>query len=134
MPPDPGRFQRLPAGSAGGVKIALRQEVNPSLPRREAEDAGGFARLLHSLLGPPDRRGDSPFSYSIRDTVTGVEFEVYGGAGGPAYGGCPDDHFINFDGGDNRTRPEVLRVLAIFEEWLASAAFPSAHSTPPTSH
>jgi hypothetical protein len=112
------RFERLPRAAAGGAKIAGRHDANPRLAWAEASDDDRFLPLLRRRFGDPDDRGDVRFSYSIRDNETGVEFEAYSGASGPAYGGSPPDHFIDFENNDNRTKPEVMAVLAAFEEWL----------------
>jgi hypothetical protein len=114
------RFRRLAKGSAGGAKIASRRDANPRLSPLEAVEDGPFLALLRAHLGEPDHRGDSAFSYCVRDTVLGVDFEAYSGPSGPAYGGSPPDHFIDFARNDNRTKPEVLRSLAAFEAWLAA--------------
>jgi hypothetical protein len=114
------RFQRLGEGAAGGVKIATRRQANAGLSSAQAADANAFLALLQVRLGAPDKRGDVMFSYSVRDVLTGVEFEAYAGASGPAYGGVPADHFVDFEGGDNRTKQDVLDVLAVFEQWLVS--------------
>lgn len=114
----PERFQRLSYGSAGGAKLAGRKDVNPDISWSEAMDDSGFLALLRRKLGAPERRGDSQYSYSVRDCETGFVFEIYSGLSGPAYGGSPPDHFVDFENNDNRTKPELLRVLAEFEKWL----------------
>ena len=120
MREEAARFRRLPAGAAGGAKIASRQAANPRLTHREATDVRQFLALLRRRLGEPDPRSDSAFSYSIRDTQTGVVFEAYSAQSGPSYGGSPPAHFVDPGANDNRTRPEVMQVLADFERWLES--------------
>ena len=124
MSEETARFQRLPEGTAGGAKIASRQAANPRLTAREANDERQFLALLRARLGEPDPRGDSAFSYSIRDTQTGVVFEAYSAQSGPSYGGSPPKHFVDFVGHDNRTKPEVMQVLADFERWLEAEGEP----------
>lgn len=114
------RFMRLAKGAAGGAKMASRRDANPRLAPLEAVADAPFLELLRERLGEPDQRGDSLFSYCVRDSMFGVDFEVYSGPSGPAYGGSPPDHFIDFERNDHRVRPEVLRSLADFEEWLAT--------------
>jgi hypothetical protein len=122
MEPDNARFRRLPRGRAGGAKIASRRDVNPRLTPLEAVDDKRFLALLRKRLGEPDPGGDRDYSYSVRDTEREIEFEAYCGQSGPAYGGSPPDHFVDFEANDNRTKPEVLQALSDFERWLEAAA------------
>lgn len=126
MREETARFKRLPGRAAGGAKIAGRRDANPRLTPREANDERQFLALLRKRLGEPDPRGDSAFSYSIRDTQTGVVFEAYSAQSGPSYGGSPPDHFIDFEANDNRTKPEVMQVLTDFERWLESEDEPKS--------
>lgn len=119
-----GRFQRLTGRVAGGAKIASRRDANPRLTPREAMDVALFLALLRRRLGEPDPRSDSAFSYSVRDTQTGIVFEAYSAQSGPSYGGSPPDHFVDSEANDNRTKPEVMQVLADFERWLESGDEP----------
>jgi hypothetical protein len=112
------RFKRLPKGSAGGAKIASRRDANARLTPLEAIDDDRFLALLRRRLGEPDQRGDSAYSYCVRDTAREIDFEAYSGPSGPAYGGSPPDHFVDFEANDNRTKPEVLQTLSDFDHWL----------------
>jgi hypothetical protein len=38
------------------------------------------------LFGPPDQVGDGGFDYALRDRTSGLTFNAYSGASGPAYG------------------------------------------------
>ena len=115
-PPD---FERLSRGAAGGIKLAPRRAVNPSLSHERAMDPDRFLHGLRARLGEPDPRGDSLFSYSVRDRGTGIEFEAYSAQSGPAYGG-DIDHFAEVSRGE--VRADVLEVLARFDAWVEAAA------------
>jgi hypothetical protein len=52
---------------------------------------GDLLGRMWTLFGPPDAVTDDGFSYGVRDRVTGVAFEVYSGASGPAYGARDDE-------------------------------------------
>jgi hypothetical protein len=112
------RFIRLPAGTAGGTKLCGRDQVNLALSHEEGMDVARFGRELAARLGPPDQVGDTDYSYSIRDTQTGVEFEAYAAQSGPAYGGSPSESYTDFESGDYRLKQDVLRTLTEFESWL----------------
>jgi hypothetical protein len=98
-------FVRLPCHAAGGVKLCGRRVVNPSLWYEQSIDPDHFLYGLRARLGEPDPRGDSLYSYSERDTRTGVEFEAYSAQSGPAYGGRMDDFSEVNPRPDPRRRP-----------------------------
>jgi len=50
------------------------------------EHPGEFLGRLWALFGPPDQVGDGGFDYALRDRTTGLAFNAYSGASGPAYG------------------------------------------------
>lgn len=52
---------------------------------------GEFLGRLWSLFGPPGHVGDGGFDYGLRDRTTGLAFNAYSGASGPAYGVNPAD-------------------------------------------
>jgi hypothetical protein len=108
------------------MKLANRHQVNPRLTREEAADPDRFRRDLEACLGPPDDSSDAEFSYCVRDRQTGLSFLAYSAQSGPAYGGEGPDCCVDFEGHDYRIRPEVLRSLAEFEEWLLAASRPSS--------
>jgi hypothetical protein len=112
-------FERLPRRAAGGVKLCGRRTVNPSLTFERAMDPARFLRGLRARLGEPDPRGDSLYSYSVRDTVTGVEFEAYSAQSGPAYGGRM--HYFT-DEPPGQVREDVLDALTRFDPWVEAAA------------
>lgn len=112
------RYQRLSKHSVGGLKIAGRRTINPGLTSDEVfEDEPSFGQL-RIKFGESDTAGDAVYSYSIRDTVLGVEFEAYCGNSGPCYGGDPLDCFMDYNAEDYRLKPIVLQSLTEFEEWL----------------
>jgi len=47
---------------------------------------GEFLGRLWALFGAPDQVGDGGFDYALRDRTTGLAFNAYSGASGPAYG------------------------------------------------
>lgn len=114
------RFLRLPAGTAGGVKLCGRDRVNSSLTPQQARDTALFLVALQNRLGLPDDASDADYSYSVRDQQSGVEFMAYSAQSGPAYGGSPVDSFMDFERNDYRIKPIVLSVLADFENWIGS--------------
>lgn len=99
------RFERLPPHAAGGCKMCNRDGVNPRLPPEQLLRPGEFLARLWARFGPAERSDDG-FSYSVRDRQTGLSFEAYSGASGPAYGAEPEHH--------SQLRP----VLEAFERWL----------------
>lgn len=112
------QYLRLSAGIGGGVKLCGRAHVNPTLSPTDALDVERFRRKLEARFGRPDHVADADYSYSVRDNLTGVEFEAYSAQSGPAYGGAPADSFVDFDQDDYRIKPEVFRTLAAFDAWL----------------
>lgn len=112
------RFVRLPEGTIGGLKLANRTDANPSLTMDAANDPDRFRSLLQRRFGAPDTNSDADFSYVVRDDDTGVTVRAYSAQSGPAYGGMPDECFVDHAGGDYRLKPEVERTLAELDTWL----------------
>jgi len=112
------RFIRLPAGTIGGLKLANRLDVNKALSYQEATDVERFGALLQRAFGPPDMDSDADYSYIVRDTDTDVVVCVYSAQSGPAYGGMPDECFVDFESDDYRLKPEVQRTLTELDRWL----------------
>ncbi len=112
------RWIRLSTGAAGGAKLCGRGEVNSLLSLPEMTNTEHFGKILAARLGAPDFVADASFSYSICDTDSGIEFEIYSSVSGPAYGGAPIDCFVDFKHGDNRIKPEVICILEEFEKWI----------------
>lgn len=112
------RFIRLSAGTIGGLKLAARRDVNKDLSYEEATDVERFGALLQRAFGLPDKDSDADYSYIVRDSDTGVVIRAYSAQSGPAYGGMPDDCFVNFKDGDYRLKPEVERTLEELDRWL----------------
>ncbi len=106
------RFVRLVEASAGGMKIASRRAINPQLSVQEAFDEEALMARLIALFGRPDQVGDARFSYSIHDSLTAEQFEVYVASSGPAYGGTFDS-FEDFATG--KLKSTVLESLSAFE-------------------
>jgi len=52
---------------------------------------GEFLGRLWALFGPPGHVGDGGFDYALRDRVSGLAFNAYSAASGPAYGVNPVD-------------------------------------------
>lgn len=78
------RFEAADPHQVGGSKIFCRGDVNPGLGDR-AMVPGDFLGRLWAHFGPARPR-DNGFTYAIRDRLTGLGFEAYSGASGPAYG------------------------------------------------
>lgn len=114
------RFERVPNGTVSGTKLCGREVVNPGLTQSESIDAERFLHELEARLGPPERRGDDLFTYTVRDRHTGLVFRAYSAQSGPSYGGRPTDCFEQGPAG-YRLRGEVLSVLAEFDRWLEAA-------------
>ena len=70
------RFERNP-----GVCLGSGFDHRPAY-----EHPGEFLGRLWALFGPPDQVGDGGFDYALRDRTTGLAFNAYSGASGPAYG------------------------------------------------
>ena len=70
------RFERNP-GSCLGSAFDYRPAY---------QHPGDFLGRLWALFGPPDQVGDGGFDYALRDCTTGLAFNAYSGASGPAYG------------------------------------------------
>jgi hypothetical protein len=111
------RFVRLAADAAGGLKLAARRDVS-ALPPDTAQDERHFGERLRRAFGEPDRNRDAAYAYAIRDTETGVIVRAYSAQSGPAYGGEPDDCFVDYAGGDYRLKPDVRRTLTELDAWL----------------
>ena len=75
------RFERNPE-SCLGVGFGRRPTC---------EHPGDFLGRLWALFGPPKHVGDGGFDYALRDRATGLAFNAYAGASGPAYGVNPAD-------------------------------------------
>lgn len=112
----PERFERLPAGEAGGAKLCGRDLANPALDAHDAIDDAQFHRLLERRLGRTDDDSDARYSYAIRDRQTGLAFTAYSAQSGPSYGG--DVSCFEPAGAGFRLRDDVLAVLADFERWI----------------
>ena len=80
------RFERFEAPSGGG-KIRNRSEAGRDFHKALPAD---FLSRLWSLLGPPNSVTSEGFEYHIRDRETGLVFDAYSGASGPAYAGLPE--------------------------------------------
>jgi hypothetical protein len=70
------RFERNP-----GICLGSGFDHRPTY-----EHPGEFLGRLWTLFGPPDQVGDGGFDYALRDRTTGLAFNAYSGASGPAYG------------------------------------------------
>lgn len=68
---------------------------------------GAFLARLWALFGQPPSEIDDGFSYTVRDSTTGLTFTAYSGPSGPAFGG-----------GDE---PGLARVLDDFEALLGES-------------
>jgi hypothetical protein len=78
---DRNRFERNPGSCLGG-----------GFGHRPAyKHPGEFLGRLWALFGPPGHVGDGGFDYAVRDRVSGLAFNAYSGASGPAYGVNPAD-------------------------------------------
>jgi hypothetical protein len=75
------RFERNQHGFSGS-----RFHVRPNY-----EHPGAFLGRLWALFGSPDVVGEGGFRYSLRDRETGLAFDAYSGASGPAYAVEPQD-------------------------------------------
>lgn len=51
---------------------------------------GAFLARLWALFGQPPTEIDDGFSYSVKDSTTGLTFTAYSGSSGPAFGGVDD--------------------------------------------
>lgn len=127
MTPDE-RFERIGAGTIGGVKLCGRDIANPQLSHAESIDEQRALRGLEARFGPPDRGGDQTYSYSIRDRQTGLEFRAYSAQSGPSYGGAPE--LFEQTSAGYRLRDDVREVLRVFDEWVESAVTPAGGGRP----
>ena len=73
------RFERNPGSCLGSGYSHRPAYAHP----------GEFLGRLWALFGPPDQVGDGGFDYALRDRTTGLAFNAYSGASGPAYGVAP---------------------------------------------
>ena len=112
------RFIRMPAGTIGGLKLANRLDVNQGISYEAAIDVRRFGMLLQRAFGLPDTDSDADYSYIVHDNDTNVVVRAYSAQSGPAYGGEPDDCFVDFVHDDYRLKPEVARTLAELDAWL----------------
>lgn len=112
------RYTRLGPTEVGGAKLASRRAVNAALSDDEAYDVHAFGALLAARFGLSDQAGDADYSYSILDQFTGVRFRAYAAQSGPAYGGVPDECWVDAENDDYRLKPEVVSTLQEFEKWL----------------
>lgn len=87
------------------------------------EHPGEFLGRLWALFGSPDHVGDGGFDYALRDRTTGLAFNAYSGASGPAYGVEPADRATigpvldAFDRLLNQTAPVDCEIEYESEEW-----------------
>lgn len=98
------RFERVAEGSGGG-KIRNRGLTADGIDLQKASP-GDFLSRLWALFGPPNSLSDEGFEYYLRDRQTGLVFEAYSGASGPAYAGPPLDV------------QRLMPVLEAFDEML----------------
>ena len=108
----------MPAGTIGGLKLANRQDINKALTYQEASDVERFRMLLQCAFGSADKDSDADFSYILHDNDTMVIVRAYSAQSGPAYGGEPDDCFVDWVNNDFRLKPEVKRTLIDLDLWL----------------
>ena len=84
---------------------------------------GEFLGRLWALFGPPDHIGDGGFDYALRDRKSGLAFNVYSGASGPAYGVEPAHRVAigpvldAFDRLLDQTAPADCEIEYESEEW-----------------
>jgi hypothetical protein len=69
------RFERNPGSCLGSGHSHRPAYKHP----------GEFLGRLWTLFGPPDQVGDGGFDYALRDRTSGLTFNAYSGASGPAY-------------------------------------------------
>ncbi len=99
--------------------------------RRRDMAEGEFLGRLWALFGPPQQATVDGFFYDIEDTATGLFFNAYSAASGPAYGVIPRDRPVigevldAFDAIVDATSPVECRVVLGTHEigWEDGAPF-----------